>query len=144
MLHVLSCFEFDLQNDKINKNPSQCNKTEIHPIPVWTMSMRTRRPSSWALSIRDLRSSGVPKRLLGAKKFVTWYLQQKELEWQWTKFKHDWQPATYVPHGRFHSEITIKIRIYMAIPGEKQFTQNLHNMNVLESPWSELHCNQVF
>jgi len=34
MLHVLSCFEFDLQNDKINKNPSQCNKTEIHQIPV--------------------------------------------------------------------------------------------------------------
>lgn len=37
--------------------------------------MRTSRPSSWALSIRDFSSSGVPQRLLGAKKFVTWYLQ---------------------------------------------------------------------
>lgn len=40
-----------------------------------TISIRTSRPSSCALSIRDLSSSGVPKRLLGAKKLVTWYLQ---------------------------------------------------------------------
>lgn len=43
-----------------------------------TISMRTTRPSSWALSIMDFRSSGVPQRLLGAKKFVTWYLGHKE------------------------------------------------------------------
>lgn len=44
--------------------------------------MRTSRPSSWALSIRDLRSSGVPQRLLGAKKFVTWYLQHMKENFQ--------------------------------------------------------------
>lgn len=44
---------------------------------LWTISMSTSRPSSWALSIRDFRSSGVPQRLLGAKKLVTWYLHQR-------------------------------------------------------------------
>lgn len=43
-----------------------------------TISMRTSRPKSWALSIRDFRSSGVPQRLLGAKKFVTWYLRNMD------------------------------------------------------------------
>lgn len=49
---------------------------------LWTISMSTRIPSSWALSIRDFRSSGVPQRLLGAKKLVTWYLHHKNRKFQ--------------------------------------------------------------
>lgn len=45
---------------------------------LWTISIRTIRPSSWALSINDFSSSGVPNRLLGAKKLVTWYLQSND------------------------------------------------------------------
>ena len=32
----------------------------------------TAMPRAWAASTRDLNSSGVPKRELGAKKLLTW------------------------------------------------------------------------
>jgi hypothetical protein len=39
----------------------------------WTMSMSTVSPEPWAVSMRALRSSGVPNREEAAKKFDTWY-----------------------------------------------------------------------